>query len=180
MAPNTQRRRIEDRSTSPCRRASATSRTSTSRDRRGTTRRWGGNRRRVARVVGRRVPGEIAWVQSSRRDGPQAPHWVQAGRLGAGRTDAGRIESFLQEKVGGYSPQTLNHIRAYLGRAFSAARKNRPLSGTESRQRGEEAEDSKDEARLPSERRGLASSGRSPRSLAHPLRHSSLHGSSQG
>jgi integrase len=41
----------------------------------------------------------------------------------------GRIESFLQEKVGGYSPQTLNHIRAYLGRAFSAARKTDHFRG---------------------------------------------------
>lgn len=51
------------------------------------------------------------------------------GRLRLVELTPGKIESFLQEKVGAYSPQTLNHIRAYLGRAFSAARKTDRFRG---------------------------------------------------
>jgi len=35
----------------------------------------------------------------------------------------GRIESFLQAKTGEVSPQMVNHLRGYLGRAFNAARR---------------------------------------------------------
>jgi len=35
---------------------------------------------------------------------------------------AGRIEAFLQAKSGHMSPQMVNHLRGYLGRAFNAAR----------------------------------------------------------
>ncbi|HTP26959.1 MAG TPA: hypothetical protein VMK12_15060 [Anaeromyxobacteraceae bacterium] len=36
---------------------------------------------------------------------------------------AGRIEAFLQAKSGHMSPQMVNHLRGYLGRAFNAARR---------------------------------------------------------
>jgi len=36
---------------------------------------------------------------------------------------AGRVESFLQAKTGEVSPQTVNHLRGYLSRAFNAARR---------------------------------------------------------
>lgn len=52
------------------------------------------------------------------------------GRLRLAELTPGKIESFLQEKVGAYLPQTLNHIRAYLGRAFSAARKTERFRGS--------------------------------------------------
>jgi integrase len=35
----------------------------------------------------------------------------------------GRIESFLQAKTGQVSPQMVNHLRGYLGRAFNSARR---------------------------------------------------------
>jgi integrase len=36
---------------------------------------------------------------------------------------AGRIEAFLQDKTTELAPQTLNHLRSYLSRAFNAARR---------------------------------------------------------
>lgn len=35
----------------------------------------------------------------------------------------GRIETFLQAKTGEISPQMVNHLRGYIGRAFNAARR---------------------------------------------------------
>ena len=51
------------------------------------------------------------------------------GRLRLVELTPGKVEAFLQDMVGSYSPQTVNHIRAYLARAFSAARKADRFAG---------------------------------------------------
>jgi integrase len=51
------------------------------------------------------------------------------GRLRLVELSPGKIEAFLQAKADTCSPQTLNHIRGYIGRTFSAARKQERFRG---------------------------------------------------
>jgi len=50
-------------------------------------------------------------------------HGTELAKLPLRAVTSGRIEAFLQAKVGKLSPQTLNHLRGYLSRAFNAARR---------------------------------------------------------
>src|SRR2546423_3358706 len=45
------------------------------------------------------------------------------GRSALTAVTSGAIEAFLQSKAGESSPQTLNHLRGYIGRAFGAAKR---------------------------------------------------------
>jgi len=51
------------------------------------------------------------------------------GRLRLVELTPGKVEAFLQDKVGSCSPQTVNHIRSYLARAFSTAQKADRFAG---------------------------------------------------
>jgi integrase len=51
------------------------------------------------------------------------------GRLRLVELTAGKIEAFLQAKVDLCAPQTLNHLRGYLSRAFNAGRKTDRFRG---------------------------------------------------
>jgi integrase len=51
------------------------------------------------------------------------------GRLRLVELTAGKIEAFLQAKADACAPQTLNHLRGYLSRAFNAARKTERFRG---------------------------------------------------
>jgi integrase len=68
----------------------------------------------------------------SRAVGTVRKHLIgsKLGRLRLVELTAGKIESFLQAKVEICAPQTLNHLRGYLSRAFNAARKTERFRGS--------------------------------------------------